>query len=65
MHNAVPQPPLPDVAFDAVPLERPLDWVGMDGMALPVRVDGVDGLPKQVAATVAHATGTYSIPPKR
>ena len=52
MHNAVPQPPLPDVAFDAVPLERPLDWVGMDGMALPVRVDGVDGLPMQVAATV-------------
>jgi len=52
MHNAFPQPSLPDVAFDAVPLARPLDWVGMDGMALPIRVDGADGLPMQTAATV-------------
>ncbi len=35
---------LPDVAFQSVPLARPLDWVGMDNIALPVRVgDGAGG----------------------
>ena len=29
---------LPDVAFDAAALARPLDWVGMDRIAMPVRV---------------------------
>ena len=29
---------LPDVANDAVALARPLDWVGMDRIALPVRI---------------------------
>ncbi|MBZ0087572.1 MAG: GTP cyclohydrolase FolE2 [Thermomonas sp.] len=52
MHNAFPRLPLPDVAFDAVPLARPLDWVGMDGMTLPVRVDGADGVPMLVPAAV-------------
>jgi GTP cyclohydrolase I len=42
---------LPDVANDAVALARPLDWVGMDGIALPVRIAGADGEPVQVAAS--------------
>ena len=40
MHKTVSPAPLPDVAFDAVALARPLDWVGMDGMALPIRLAG-------------------------
>lgn len=43
---------LPDVAADAVALARPLDWVGMDGIALPVRVHAEDGSAIQVAAAV-------------
>jgi GTP cyclohydrolase I len=39
------QPGLPDVAGDAAALARPLDWVGMDRIALPVQVaDGAGGL---------------------
>jgi GTP cyclohydrolase I len=35
---------LPDVAGDAVALARPLDWVGMEHIALPVRIaDGAGG----------------------
>ena len=44
--------PLPDVAADAVALARPLDWVGMDGIALPLRVQSDDGSTIQVAAAV-------------
>jgi GTP cyclohydrolase I len=43
---------LPDVAHEAVSLARPLDWVGMDGLALPIRVLGADGTPLLVPATV-------------
>jgi GTP cyclohydrolase I len=43
---------LPDVAVDPVPLARPLDWVGMDNIALPVRIAGEGGAPLQVAASV-------------
>jgi len=42
---------LPDVAHDAAALARPLDWVGMERIALPVRVFGADGEPVQVAAS--------------
>ena len=52
MRNAFSDLPLPDVAFDAAALARPLDWVGMDGMALPIRVAGSDGMPMLVPATV-------------
>ncbi len=52
MHNADTDLGLPDVAFDAVALARPLDWVGMDGMALPIRVGGSEGTPMLVPATV-------------
>lgn len=43
---------LPDVAADAVALARPLDWVGMARIALPVRIHDADGKPVQVAASV-------------
>ena len=43
---------LPDVAFDAAALARPLDWVGMEKIALPVRIHDADGQPVQVAASV-------------
>lgn len=44
--------PLPDVAIDAVALSRPLDWVGMDRIALPLRVHGANGDTIQLAASV-------------
>ncbi|HRN61468.1 MAG TPA: GTP cyclohydrolase FolE2 [Luteimonas sp.] len=34
---------LPDVAGDAAHAARALDWVGMDRIALPVRIAGADG----------------------
>lgn len=43
---------LPDVAFDAAALARPLDWVGMDGIDLPLRIAGPEGEMLQVAASV-------------
>ncbi|TKR34201.1 GTP cyclohydrolase I FolE2 [Luteimonas gilva] len=46
---------LPDVADDAAALARPLDWVGMDRIALPLRVHGTDGEVVQVAASVDAA----------
>ncbi|MEO6264100.1 MAG: GTP cyclohydrolase FolE2 [Luteimonas sp.] len=44
--------PLPDVAHDAAALARPLDWVGMDRIALPVRIADAAGGYLQVAASV-------------
>ena len=44
--------PLPDVAHDAAALARPLDWVGMERIALPVRIAGEAGSVVQVAASV-------------
>ncbi|NLW97052.1 GTP cyclohydrolase FolE2 [Luteimonas wenzhouensis] len=35
--------PLPDVAGEAARSARPLDWVGMAGIALPVRIDTAGG----------------------
>ena len=32
------QRPLPDVAFETAAMARPLDWVGMEGIALPIRL---------------------------
>ena len=47
-----PRPQLPDVAHDAAALARPLDWVGMERIALPLRIaDGAGGT-LQVAAEV-------------
>ncbi|MFC3552178.1 GTP cyclohydrolase FolE2 [Lysobacter cavernae] len=43
---------LPDVAFDAAAAARPLDWVGMSNIALPLRVGAGDGEAMTVAASV-------------
>lgn len=43
---------MPDVAHDAAALARPLDWVGMDRIALPVRIADGRGGSVQVAASV-------------
>lgn len=43
---------LPDVAGDAARAARALDWVGMDRIALPIRLDGQDGSPLLVPASV-------------
>ncbi len=43
---------MPDVAADAVALARPLDWVGMDRIALPLRTYSADGDAIQIAASV-------------
>ncbi|HET6397778.1 MAG TPA: GTP cyclohydrolase FolE2 [Pseudoxanthomonas sp.] len=47
---AVPSDPLPDVAHQPASLARPLDWVGMEGIAIPVRVPDGAGGHVQVAA---------------
>jgi GTP cyclohydrolase I len=52
MHQTLRPSPLPDVAADPVALARPLDWVGMDGMAMPIRLAGEDGHDLHVPATV-------------
>jgi len=49
---AVPRADLPDVAHQRVPLARPLDWVGMEHIALPVRVADGHGGHLQVAASI-------------
>ena len=52
MHNPPHQTALPDVAADAAALARPLDWVGMDAMALPVRLKDGQGQTLHVPASV-------------
>lgn len=51
IHSNTPRR-LPDVAFDAAAAARPLDWVGMSNIALPLRVASGQGEPVQVAASV-------------
>src|SRR6478672_3385394 len=52
MHNTTRHASLPDVAFDTAALARPLDWVGMDAMALPIRLLGEGGQALHVPARV-------------
>ncbi|HSD18259.1 MAG TPA: GTP cyclohydrolase FolE2 [Thermomonas sp.] len=52
MHKTNRHASLPDVAFDAAALARPLDWVGMDAMALPIRLHGENGQALHVPASV-------------
>ena len=47
-----PRADLPDVAHQRVPLARPLDWVGMENIALPVRMPDGQGGQLQVAASI-------------
>lgn len=71
MHAVTPTPSqqsLPDVATDAAALVRTLDWVGMDGIALPIRLHAGAGqagiqVPASVDVAVdladAHARGIH------
>ncbi len=67
MHQETSKPLLPDVAGDAAANARPLDWVGMDSIALPIRLaDGQGGtlqVPAQVDVAVdlrdANARGIH------
>ncbi|MBW3549858.1 MAG: GTP cyclohydrolase FolE2 [Proteobacteria bacterium] len=43
---------MPDVAFDAAAAARPLDWVGMANIALPLRIASAGGESLQVPASV-------------
>ena len=52
MHTITRQAALPDVAFDTAALARPLDWVGMDAMAMPIRLQGEGGQTLHVPASV-------------
>ncbi len=52
MRNTPRRTPLPDVASHAATFARPLDWVGMDAMALPIRLQGEAGQDMHVPATV-------------
>ena len=47
-----PDPALPDVAADLPVLARALDWVGMDGICLPLRLSDSAGQGMQVPAQV-------------
>lgn len=49
---SMPRDTLPDVAHQSVPLARPLDWVGMEGISLPVRIPDGNGGQLQVAAQI-------------
>ncbi|MFS8137362.1 MAG: GTP cyclohydrolase FolE2 [Thermomonas sp.] len=48
----MPDLALPDVAADQPALARTLDWVGMDGICLPVRLPSADGQTMHVPALV-------------
>ncbi len=52
--SSVPAPraELPDVAHHTVPLARALDWVGMENIALPIRVSDGAGGQLQVPASI-------------
>ena len=52
---------LPDVAVDAAVAARPLDWVGMSNLALPLRVASGDGAAIQVAASVDVAVDLRNV----
>ncbi len=47
-----PDPALPDVATDQPELGRALDWVGMDGMCMPICLPGSGGQLMQVPAHI-------------
>jgi GTP cyclohydrolase I len=49
--NPPSQSPLPDVAGDLAIAARPLQWVGMERIALPLAIPGADGAALQVAAS--------------
>lgn len=56
MHTPLISSVLPDVAREAADRARVLDWVGMDGLSLPIQIAGEDGacwrIPAQVDVAV-------------
>lgn len=50
MTSSNPSPALPDVAYDRAAAARPLDWVGMRRVALPLCVADEGGQPQRVPA---------------
>jgi GTP cyclohydrolase I len=50
--HAIPEPELPDVAADQPALARTLDWVGMDGIYLPIQLADSDGTVMHVPARI-------------
>ena len=50
--TSIPAPVLPDVAHQTAALARPLDWVGMDNIALPIRITDGQGGFLQVPASI-------------
>lgn len=52
MSTSSPLRSLPDVAHDPAALARPIDWVGMDGIDLPVRIANGDDDVMQTPARV-------------
>ena len=56
----IPARNLPDVAGDAARAARPLDWVGMDRIALPLRIAGEGGAAVLVPASVDVAVDLRS-----
>ena len=50
--SVTPAPALPDVAHQTAALARPLDWVGMDNIALPIRITDGQGGFLQVPASI-------------
>lgn len=59
MHQETSRPILPDVAHDAAAHARPLDWVGMDAIALPIRIADGQGGTLQVPAAVDVAVDLH------
>lgn len=51
MTSSNPPPALPDVAYDRAAAARPLDWVGMRRVALPLCVAGDGGVAQVVPAS--------------
>lgn len=51
MTSSNPPPALPDVAYDRAAAARPLDWVGMRRVALPLCVAGEGGEAQRVPAS--------------
>lgn len=49
---SAPRADLPDVAHHSVPFARALDWVGMEGIALPIRISDGAGGQLQIAASI-------------
>ena len=64
MTSSNPSPALPDVAYDRAAAARPLDWVGMRRVALPLCVAGAGGESQVVPAWAAIGVDLASAEPR-